>query len=119
MPPREHAPLPQRITILDSGAEPHTTDASVSALAYSKGIPVISEDKKVLLQVRSYGLPFFNALMMVNFLFCRDVIDSARLKEAIHALTTFAWYHADVFEYGDLVARTIITKRNTQVNRDE
>ncbi len=107
----EEAPLPQKIEVRACTEDETSTDDALVACAASEQIPVVSEDKQVLLAARSKGLPFFNTLMMVNFLFFRNLLTHEELKKKIFELTKFAWYHADVFEYGDLVARMIITKR--------
>jgi len=69
--------------------------------------PVISEDKNILLHMRRAELPYFNSLMMLNFLFFREKIDLKTHAMYIEQLKQHAWYSPHVWEYGKNIYNTI------------
>jgi hypothetical protein len=69
--------------------------------------PVISEDKNILLHMRRANLPYFNSLMMLNFLFFREKIDLKTHAMYIEQLKRHAWYSPYVWEFGKNVYDTI------------
>lgn len=113
---REVGELPRALVIESALSPCESTDSEVIRLCAEKKIPVISEDKKILLAVRGEGLPFFNTLMVLNFLFFKQVIDLVTFKAKLAELTHFAWYHADVYEYGDLVCRHILNHQRKKAD---
>ena len=54
--------------------------------------PVISEDKNILLHMRRANLPYFNSLMMLNFLLFRNRIDPKNHAMYFERLKECAWY---------------------------
>lgn len=86
------------------------TDLCLTETAKTLRLPVISEDKKILMAAKRVGLPFFNTLMIMNFLVYKQVIDRRQYKDALHLLQGRAFYDASVFEYGKSVFEKITEK---------
>jgi len=69
--------------------------------------PVISEDKKILMAMKRAGRPFFNSLMMLNFLLYRRRIQNQHYIQYHLALKKFARYSDDIWAYGAAVNAAI------------
>jgi hypothetical protein len=69
--------------------------------------PVISEDKNILLHIRRAKLPYFNSLMMLNFLLFRRRIDLNSHGIYFERLKQCARYGPDVWEFGKNIYKTI------------
>ena len=69
--------------------------------------PVISEDRNILLHVEKAEHPYFNALMMLNFLLFRNRIDLRSYAIYVERLKQHAWYSPHVWEYGKNIYNTI------------
>jgi hypothetical protein len=77
-----------------------SNDQKLVACALRFGLPLISEDKKILMAMKSAKKPFFNSLMMLNFLLYRQMIDNQQYAQYHLALRQFARYSDDVWQYG-------------------
>jgi hypothetical protein len=69
--------------------------------------PVISEDRNVLLRGERAKLPYFNSLMMLNFLVYRKRIDPKSHALYFDRLKQYARYSAYVWEYGKNIYNAI------------
>ena len=70
---------------------------------------MISEDKEVLLKTKRLGLPYYNAHMMLIFLFFKNVITSQEYAALLSRLTRVAWYSDDILQKGQEIF-TLLTQ---------
>lgn len=83
-------------------------DENLLAAAAARQLPVISEDKRVLLGAQRADLPFYNALMLLNFLLFRNEIDRRRFDEYLAQLKQCARYHPRVWRFGEKVCTAVL-----------
>jgi len=69
--------------------------------------PVISEDRNVLLRTERANLPYFNSLMMLNFLLFKKRIDPKTHAIYFDWLKQYARYSPYVWEFGKDIYNTI------------
>lgn len=100
---REHAGI-RRIACPDHTLSP---DEKLVACALATNLPIISEDKQILNRMKREGRPYFNALIMLNFLFYKRRIDAARYYRHVTALREIAWYSRRVWIFGEKLAALI------------
>ncbi|MDY6987518.1 MAG: hypothetical protein SWQ30_05615 [Thermodesulfobacteriota bacterium] len=89
--------LPISVVPCHSGRR--SNDHTLIACALARSMPVISEDKQVLLSLEREGISYFNSLMILHFLLFRKVIDAKTHAAYFHELTGFAWYNKQVLEF--------------------
>jgi hypothetical protein len=87
-----------------------TADKQVVQLAVDLKLPVISEDKKVLMDVAKYKLPYYNSLMVLNFLLFLKKIVLEQYDQYHCKLLSVARYSAFVLTYGENVKKCIMEK---------
>ncbi len=92
-------PLPQCIRVRreDCGLP---ADTLLVRLAEWLATPIISEDRRVLLEARRRRLPYFNALMVLNRLRIMHGIDSSRYNLFFARLKETARYSSRVLAFG-------------------
>lgn len=82
-----------------------STDEQLIACARHLGKAVISEDKKILMALKEGGLPFYNALMMLNYLLYKRRISLKDHSKYFKRLEKIAWYSPRILGFGkDLFA---------------
>jgi len=91
------------------GVKQDTDRHLIDAAKYLQ-LPIISEDKKILMQAKHIGLSFFNTLMIMNFLIYKKIINQADYQTALEKLQDEAYYDKTIFEYGKSVFETIMGK---------
>lgn len=69
--------------------------------------PVVSEDKSILLHMQRSKVPYFNTLMMLNFLLFRKRVDLRSHAMYFRRLKQCAWYSPYVWEYGKNIYNAI------------
>ena len=84
-----------------------TTDRHLVLLAQHLKMPIISEDKKLLLNAGRHGMEYYNALMVLNFLLFKRTVDSERFYRLQSALFSVARYNETVKAYGEAVTRQV------------
>jgi len=89
-----------------------TADKQLVTLAQSLQLPLVSEDRKVLINASRKGIPFYNSLMMLNFLLYNKSIDTEMFSIYLKRLTAFARYSEEVLLYGKEVTRMILEEMN-------
>jgi len=77
-----------------------SNDQKLVSCALDLDLPIISEDKKILMSMKRSNRPFYNSLMMLNFLLYRRRINNQQYIQYHLALTKFARYSDDIWEYG-------------------
>jgi len=80
-----------------------SADHALIACALAHRLPVISEDKQVLLSLEREEISYFNSLMILHFLLFRKVIDAETHAAYFHELTRSAWYSNQILEFGKKV----------------
>jgi hypothetical protein len=96
----ETGPPDVSIHLVHSDDSSLTNDEKLIACAQKMKMPVISEDKKILISMRRADLPYFNALMMLNFLLFKRKIDRSGHGRYFRELKKIAWYSRMVWEKG-------------------
>ena len=84
-----------------------TVDEKFVQCALQNDLPVISEDKKILTLVKKTHLPYFNALMMLNFLSFIEAIGQKQYSRFYASLHKIAWYSPKIWAYGDRIRSVI------------
>jgi len=79
--------------------EAQSNDHLIVDYSLTHQIPVISEDKKILMQIGRARRPYFNSLMMLNFLLFRHKLSADDHGVYFRRLTDFAWYSPAVLAY--------------------
>lgn len=89
-----------------------TNDESVVLLGEEMNIPVISEDKKLLMAAERKGLRYFNTLMILNWLLLDSAVSEEEYLEYRAELVKVARYSNRVLEYAEEIHKKI--KQNKQ-----
>lgn len=84
-----------------------TADQQLLTLAQSLQLPVVSEDRKVLITASRNGITFYNSLMLLNFLLYKKSVDIEMFYDLLEKLTAFARYSEKVLLFGKEVTRMI------------
>jgi len=98
-----------------------SNDEKFIAACLKKKWPVISEDKTILMRMRRAGRQYYNAVMMLNFLFFRTIISEKIYTASYSKLQTRARYSTYVWEYSARVFEAIQKRLDNtcQAPRDE
>lgn len=78
-------------------------DEQLIILSEKTGYPVISEDKRILLELKKKGKTYFNSLMILIFLRMRKKISDEEYKGFEKGLRKVARYSDKVWEFGEEV----------------
>ncbi|ADW16815.1 hypothetical protein Despr_0639 [Desulfobulbus propionicus DSM 2032] len=78
-----------------------TTDQAVCRSASLLHLPVLSEDRQVLLAARRLGLGYYNTLMLLLALCARGDLPLAAYPQLRRRLSAFARYGRDILAVGD------------------
>ena len=97
------------ITLIHCSDTAGSVDERLIYCALRNNLPVISEDKKILSKLKQTHLPYFNMLMMLNYLRYIDAIDEDQYSHYYTLLQKIAWYSPKIWYYGNSV-RNIIEK---------
>jgi hypothetical protein len=103
----ETGPVSESIKPLIYNATSSSNDQKLISCALDLGLPVISEDKKILMAMKRANRPFFNSLMMLNFLLYHRRIENQQYVEYRMALEKFARYSDEVWKYGAKIQAAI------------
>ena len=82
---------------------PGKTDNIIFETAKWYNYTIISEDKMILQQAEKANLPYFNTLMMLNFLYFKNRISESEYLCYAQKLKSVARYSHMVWEYGNTV----------------
>ena len=104
----ETGPVSYNIKLLSHRDRISPTDLKLIACAQHRGLPIISEDKKILMAMKRANRPYYNSLMMLNFLLYRRCIDVQQYDRYRQALQKFARYSEDVWNHGAKIQSAII-----------
>jgi hypothetical protein len=96
----EAGPVSDNIKALSHTEKTLSNDQKLIACALHFGLPVISEDKKILMAMKNAQRPYFNSLMILNFMLYRKMIDNRQYTQYHLALKQFARYSDEIWKYG-------------------
>lgn len=100
------------VTLIEPGSPAEAeTDAVVVAEATARRLPVITEDRKMMLRLDAADLPFFNSLMMLHLLLLRDRLDPAAHATHFRRLLEVCRYSDRVLAYGEEVLQAVMKFR--------
>ena len=88
-----------------------STDMTIHAACLETGLPLISEDKRLLNRTARAGLPYFNSLMMLIFLVYKGAVTDDKFLFYYGRLNEIARYKNTIWEFGAAVVRDIIMNR--------
>ena len=89
-----------------------TADMQLLDLAQSLHLPVISEDRKILMSASRNGITFYNSLMILNFLLYNKSIGTGKFMVFLKQLTGIARYSEKVLLFGKEITRMILGEMN-------
>ena len=101
---------PPNISVLTDTFE-GSTDTLLVLSAHTHNYAIISEDRGVLRKAQKACLPFFNALMVLNYMYFQNVVSADEYKIYINRLRSVARYSEQVWEYGRMVFNEITEMR--------
>jgi rRNA-processing protein FCF1 len=78
---------------------PEATDDKLLSLTQETGLPLVSEDGKLLMKCDRAGIPYYNSLMILLFLFYRKSIDEVEYDRVKRRLLTHARYSKRVLAF--------------------
>ncbi len=82
------------------GSTSLSTDRKLVSCALKNRMAVISEDRGILKAMQRAEAPYYNALMMLNFLLYSQRIDDDGYQNYLDALRRIARYSNEVWEFG-------------------
>jgi hypothetical protein len=80
-----------------------SNDQKLMSCAMFLGLPVIADDRKILLRLDREKISYFNALMMLHFLLFRGRIATERHRLFFQKLKDCAWYSSSVLTFAKAV----------------
>lgn len=86
-------------------------DEQILHLARSNNWALVSEDRKLLLKAKKARIPYFNALMMILFLFFKGKLPEKSVREKTDLLKKIARYGAEIWDYGNSLFLTLQKER--------
>ena len=86
-------------------------DSGVLAAARARRLPLISEDRKLLLQAGAAGLRYYNCLVMLEFLLYRGKMDDGARTGHRTALLAGARYASRVLAWADGLHWAVMKRR--------
>jgi len=99
------------VTLIHPSESPSlSTDQKLISCALENKLAMISEDKRILRAMRRAQAPYYNALMMLNFLLFSQKIDDDGYRRYYSALENIARYSEPVWEYGRLIYAAVKSK---------
>ena len=96
----EYGILPEGIRLLGKADMSEPADEMLIHSAHKLKLPVISEDKKILINAQKLNIPFFNTLIMLNFLIFKRELKNFEYEDYLQQLQLFARYSPRIWQYG-------------------
>lgn len=84
-----------------------SNDDTVLALSEYERIPLLSEDYEILKGAEDRGIPYFNTLMILNYLLFRKRVTSEEYSEYLKRLKEISRYSQDILDYGEAIKNKI------------
>ena len=96
------------IDVKNTAGTPADTDQMLCLAADKLRLPIISEDRQILMRARNANLPYFNALMVLNFLLYKNALDLLEYQIVMDNLRGTARYSEEIYEFGGRVLAEIL-----------
>ncbi len=84
------------------------TDQMLCLAADKLCLPIISEDRQILMRARKLDLPYFNTLMVLNFLLYKNALNLLEYQTVMDKLRDTARYSNEIYEFGGRVLAEIL-----------
>jgi len=84
------------------------TDQLLCLAADKLRLPIISEDRQILMRARKLNLAYFNTLMVLNFLLYKNALNLLEYKIVMDKLRGTARYSDEIYEFGGRVLAEIL-----------
>lgn len=94
-----------------------SNDEKLIDLAISRKLPVISDDKEVLEATSQKGLPHYNSLMMLNYLFFKNRVSEDEYSEYESRIIEAAHYTPFILDYSRNVFTQIKKTKEEEESR--
>jgi hypothetical protein len=78
-------------------------DESLFQCAVRSKWPVVTEDLGIIRQLARQQTRYFNALMMLEFVFFKALICPEEYAKHLQKLLAHAWYSSEIVEFGEIV----------------
>lgn len=88
-------------------AQLRSADESLLHCAALRKYPVITEDRGIIRQLAKDKIAYFNALMMLEFIFFRGLITPEKHSAHLQKLLQYAWYSPEIVRFGKAVHRRL------------
>jgi hypothetical protein len=92
------------------GSSSLSTDQKLISCALENKLAMISEDKIILRAMQRAEAPYYNSLMMLNFLLFSQKIDDDSYRRYYSALKNIARYSDEIWEFGNFIYSTVKLK---------
>lgn len=92
---------------------PSAPDDQLLAFSIAHRLPLISEDRKLLLRAGAAGLVYYNALLMLNLLVLRGRFDEDQYHEYRARLIGVGRYSADVLATEQAVSTAVSARKRS------
>ena len=84
------------------------TDQMLCLTADKLCLPIISEDRQILMRAGKLNLSYFNTLMVLNFLLYKNALNLLEYQTAMDKLRDTARYSDEIYEFGARVFAEIL-----------
>jgi len=84
------------------------TDQMLGLAANKLRLPIISEDRQILMRAKGLNLPFFNTLMVLNFLLYKNALNLLEYQTTLDKLRAIARYSDEIYAFGGRVLAEIL-----------
>ena len=96
------------VTLIHPSESPSlSTDQKLISCALENELAMISEDKHMLRAMGRAQAPYYNSLMMLNFLLFSKKIDDDGYQQYHCALENIARYSDEIWEFGNFIYSTV------------
>ncbi len=90
--------MPVRVVSYETDAS--STDDALLAYTTARQLPLVSEDKKLLLKAERHGIKYYNSIMMLCLVAARGRMSETDQKRRFEMLADVAHYHPGVLRFG-------------------
>lgn len=103
---REARYVGSSIFVVRAGSRLSADDGLVAA-ARRIGLPVLSDDRRIVRSAKTAGLDCFNAVMLLHLLYLRGVVDFGEHRGYMARLLQLAWYGSRIRAFADACYRDV------------
>ena len=86
-------------------------DTAILLCALHKRVPLLSEDRKLLMRAEARRVPYYNSIMMIALMVLRGAIVDNEVSDYRDRLVDVARYGRRVIEYGDDLISYVVMNR--------